>query len=113
MNSLFVKNWSLIYPDGRTAELAPADDYVSTIPYLPNDKLALNLGTEKNLQTTSLAHFKKLAVKAPLPEYLVIQTIKETAANTLARWREEKSNYPLPRDISERIESHMLMMRLT
>jgi serine/threonine-protein kinase HipA len=39
---MHLKNWSLIYADRRTPQLAPAYDYVSTLPYLPDDLLALN-----------------------------------------------------------------------
>ena len=38
---MHLKNWSLIYPDRRAAMLAPAYDFVSTIAYLPDDRLAL------------------------------------------------------------------------
>src|SRR5690606_31827552 len=34
---MHLKNWSLIYPDRRTAALAPAYDFVSTIPYIPDE----------------------------------------------------------------------------
>src|SRR5262249_52778821 len=39
---MHLKNWSLLYRDGRTPTLSPAYDLVSTVPYIPGDRLALN-----------------------------------------------------------------------
>ena len=40
-----LKNWSLIYPDAVTPELAPAYDSVFTRAYIENERhFALNLG---------------------------------------------------------------------
>ena len=41
---MHLKNWSLLYPDTRTPVLSPAYDFVSTLPYIAGDKLALTLG---------------------------------------------------------------------
>ncbi|MGH6827391.1 MAG: type II toxin-antitoxin system HipA family toxin, partial [Rhizomicrobium sp.] len=38
---MHAKNWSLTYPDRIHPQLAPAYDFVSTIAYIPSDKLAL------------------------------------------------------------------------
>jgi serine/threonine-protein kinase HipA len=38
---MHLKNWSMIYPDRRTAALSPAYDFVSTIAYIPGDQAAL------------------------------------------------------------------------
>ena len=38
---MHLKNWSLIYKEKNKAMLAPAYDFVSTILYLREDKLAL------------------------------------------------------------------------
>ena len=46
---MHLKNWSLLYPDGRTPLLSPAYDFVSTVPYIPGDSLALSFGGAKSL----------------------------------------------------------------
>lgn len=48
---MHLKNWSLLYPDRRHATLAPAYDFVATIPYLPNDRLALTFGGSKEMSS--------------------------------------------------------------
>ena len=49
-------NWSVIYRDKVTPQLAPAYDLVSTIQYVRNASLALNLGGEKRFDSINEAH---------------------------------------------------------
>lgn len=104
---MHLKNWSFIYEDGRTPKLSPAYDMVSTIPYIPNDGLALNLGDSKVMQSITVEHFKKLAKKAGLPDHLVVQTVKETVDRTFTAWEENYRHYPLPAEILKRLQKHM------
>ena len=105
---MHLKNWSFIYPNGFLPKLAPAYDFVSTIPYLPLDKLALKLVNTKNMLECDEALFKNLCKKARLPTYLVLQTVKETAQNILEIWRNEKTHFMLPYEMINIIENHML-----
>lgn len=107
---MHLKNWSLIYPDGRAPELAPAYDFVSTIPYIPDDRLALSLSGEKKMDAITLEHFRKLAKKAGVPEYLVLSAVKETVDAALDVWNNHKLNYALPDDIRKRIEKHIMAL---
>lgn len=104
---MHLKNWSLIYRDGKKAELAPAYDYVSTIPYLPQDKLALTLSDTKDMRLVTSEYFKKLAKKAQLPELVVMQAVEETVSLLRAAWESNKSHYPLTKEITERIDEHI------
>lgn len=54
-----LKNWSLIYPDGRTARLSPAYDFVCVRQYLPQE-LALPLAKEKVLDRISWDHIARV-----------------------------------------------------
>src|SRR5438046_9102038 len=46
---MHLKNWSLIYRDQRMPELSPAYDFVATLPFIPEDKLALVFGGSRIL----------------------------------------------------------------
>lgn len=83
---MHLKNWSLIYPDGRTAQLSPGYDFVSTIAYLPDEKLALKLAHSKQMTGLSLDELSWFAAKARLPERLVLETAKETVRRFLEVW---------------------------
>ncbi len=109
---MHLKNWSLIYPDGKTPELSPAYDFVSTIPYIPNDKLALNLADSKDMTNINLGHFKKLVKKAGLPEFLVLNIVKSTIQETYDAWDAHKTHYVLSQDIIGRIDAHMKHLAL-
>jgi len=48
---MHVINKSLQYPDQRPPVMLPACDFVATLPYIPNDSLALNFGGSCSLST--------------------------------------------------------------
>ena len=80
---------------------------MSTIPYLPKDGLALQFVDTKDMQKIGISDFQRLVRKAELPEYPVMNTLKETVEKTLTLWNEEKAHYDLPSDIQDRIYDHM------
>ncbi len=109
---MHLKNWSFIYRDSRTPTLSPAYDMVSTIPYIPGDKLALKFVNTKNMRLCDVHLFEKLADKAGLPKKLVVDTARETAEKTQEAWRKSKAHYALPSDIEKMIDNHMKGMKL-
>jgi len=110
---MHLKNWSFIYEDGHAPTLSPAYDLVSTVPYIPKDTLALKLAGHKDMRSITLEHFKKLIIKAQIPEYIVLQTVKETVEATLGAWNHHYKNYNLPNEIQDRIQQHMKSLLLT
>lgn len=55
-----LKNWSIIYPDGRTPILSPAYDIVPTVLYVSQDDLGLNLSGSKKFGDVSFKSFDRL-----------------------------------------------------
>ena len=104
---MHLKNWSLIYPDRRTAALSPAYDLVSTIAYLPDKNAALTVSRSKRFDDFSLDELEHLAAKARLPKTLVLDSARETVALFHEHWRAEKANLPLPADSVRAIERHL------
>ena len=102
-----LKNWSLIYPDRRNAALAPAYDLVSTVPYIPDGKAALNFSRTRRFDEFSEDELSHLAAKALLPEKLVLETARETVALFHRHWSAEKSNLPLSAEVIQAIEDHL------
>jgi len=84
---MHLKNWSLMYPDGRQPVLAPGYDFVSTIGYLPDTNMALTLGRSKAMNELSLDQLAYLAAKARLPEKLVLDAGRETVESFMAVWK--------------------------
>lgn len=104
---MHLKNWSLIYPDQRRAALAPAYDFVSTIAYLPYDRAALKVSRTKRFDEFTDDELVHLAAKARLPEKLVLDTARETAALFHQHWEAEKNHLPLMRNVMDAIDSHI------
>jgi serine/threonine-protein kinase HipA len=110
---MHLKNWSFIYHDGITPTLSPAYDFVSTIPYIPGDTLALTLSHTKKFEEITTAHFKQLARKAELPTFIVLQAVKEAIDTVISVWETHRSHYELPKEMVERINKHISRLNLT
>ena len=102
-----LKNWSLIYPDRRTAALSPAYDFVSTIAYMPDGKTALTVSRTKRFDQFDEDELSHLAAGAMLPRKHVLDTARETVALFHEVWKTEKTNLPLSADVVKAIDSHV------
>ncbi len=103
---MHLKNWSLIYPDGHTPSLAPSYDFLSTIPYIKDETLALKFVDSKNFETLSKDQLKRFAAKADLPEKLVIDTASQTIALFKEIWYGEK-DLDIDKNVKKSIDEHL------
>ena len=105
---MHLKNWSLIYPDGRRAALAPAYDFVSTIVYIDDDKMALNFNgsSTKPFRKLSIPAFKRFADKARLPQKPILDAVEGMLVRFDEVWRSEKPHLTLPKAALDVIEKH-------
>lgn len=104
---MHLKNWSLIYNDKRSASIAPAYDFVSTIPYIPDESAALTVSRSKKFSDFTMDELSHLAAKARLPEKLVLDTAKETVSLFHEVWKKEKNNLALSSAVIDAIEQHL------
>lgn len=104
---MHMKNWSMFYPDRRHAALSPAYDFVATIAYLKDDNAALAFSRTKRFDAFSADELAHLAARAMLPESLVLETARETAALFHDHWHTEKKNLPLSDAVISAVESHV------
>jgi serine/threonine-protein kinase HipA len=105
-SDMHLKNWSLIYPDRRSAELAPAYDFVATIAYLPDDRLALTFVDSKGFSSVTNAQFERFAAKARLPTKLVLDAVQETVERFAAAWRNPGNEF-IDDHVRAAIERHL------
>jgi serine/threonine-protein kinase HipA len=103
---MHLKNWSLIYADGRTPALSPAYDLLSTIPYIADETMALKYSRSKKMAEFSKDELKHLAAKARLSEKLVLDTATETVARFKEIWPREKANLPLEKRVVGIVDAH-------
>lgn len=104
---MHLKNWSVIYKDKRTASIAPAYDFVSTIAYIPDDSAALKVSRSKKFSDFTFDELTHLAAKAMLPEKLVLETARQTVDSFYEIWAKEKHHLPLTKSMISLIEKHI------
>ena len=101
-----LKNWSVIYRDNVTPQLAPAYDLVSTIHYVRNDSLALNLGGEKRFESIDESHFDRLARRMEAPPKFVLDIVRETVSTAGKAWPAMIREFGFPKNMRDRLRSH-------
>ncbi|HEY0941856.1 MAG TPA: type II toxin-antitoxin system HipA family toxin [Steroidobacter sp.] len=109
---MHLKNWSMIYPDRRSAALAPAYDFVSTVGYLDDESAALTVSRTKRFDQFTEDELSHLADRARLPRTLVIDTARETVSLFREQWMANKKHLPLTKHIIGKLEAHLATVPL-
>ena len=104
---MHLKNWSLIYRDARTPALAPAYDLVATLPYLPNDRLALRLGGSRHIDAVTREQMRRFADRGGLAAHALWRIVEETIERTLEGWRKHDAKEMLPGEMRVFLERHI------
>jgi serine/threonine-protein kinase HipA len=104
-----VKNWSIIYPDGRRPRLAPAYDLVATALYEPiaSSSLALSLANSRRFENVSEASFQPLAAVTQRSFAEVSAWVHEMAERVLTTWQENAADLAYLPDERARLEAHL------
>lgn len=102
---MHLKNWSVIYPDGRTPTLAPGYDFVSTIQYIDDRSLALSIAREKDTGKLDEDLLVKFADKARIPKVTVREAAMATLENLVKAWKQLAPDLPLESNARKKIES--------
>lgn len=86
-----LKNWALIYRDGRTPSLAPVYDFHSLTIYnqYRYAPLALSLNEETVPSAIGLDHFRRLAERSGADPTKTVGVVAETVERLRAAWTNE------------------------
>lgn len=95
-NDMHLKNWSVIYRDGRTPSLAPAYDYVCTKAYLGHSETGLALGSARDFSRVTIEQFERMAEKAQVSTRLVRATALAMVIRMRDEWQATKDEIPAP-----------------
>jgi len=104
---MHLKNWSLLYPDDRRPALSPAYDFVSTVPYLPEDQLGLRFGRSRSLSAITRDQARRFCDRAGLPASVVWESVRETTQRTLDAWKTLDAADVLPRELRKQIDQQI------
>lgn len=105
---MHLKNWSLLYPDWRTPRLSPAYDFVATLPYLPNDNLALTFGGSRGMQEITPDQVRRFADTARLPASPLWRIVTEISERTVSAWDTLPETDLLPKKMRHTIRDQIL-----
>ncbi len=84
-----LKNWSLIYPDGRNPTLSPAYDLVSTAPYLDREDLGLRFARGRRFEDFSLVGLGLLEQRLAVPAGSLVAVARDAYARVADAWTTE------------------------
>ena len=108
-----LKNWSLLYPDGRAARLSPAYDLVCTSFYKNVARaLTFSLAGHTRSESVDAAAFRAVASAASFPVAEAGDIVHETASRLREAWsvvRQENLFPDLVRHIDLRLAEHNLL----
>lgn len=110
-NDMHLKNWSFIYPDGRTPQLAPAYDYLCTKAYLRHNETGLPLGSARFFPNVTIDQFEHLAGRAGVSKSVVRAAALEMVARFREQWPKIHDSMPLPA-ITETIDEQLARVPL-
>lgn len=106
-SDMHLKNWCVIYRDGKTPALAPAYDFLSTIVYLEDDKLALSMSRTKRWGDITYDLLERFARKAEVPRGIVLASARQMVSDMRDAWPQMSDVARLPAAALGKIERHM------
>ena len=110
---MHLKNWSVIYSDGRTPRLAPAYDFVATTAYIDDRALALSIARQKDTGQLDEALLERFADRAGIPKRIVLDTARATAESTVRLWHQMQNDMPLDSAARDAVEAQLKYVPLT
>ncbi|MCB1118565.1 MAG: type II toxin-antitoxin system HipA family toxin [Chlamydiia bacterium] len=103
---MHLKNWSLVHSKEGQTFLAPAYDFVSTLPYIPNEQLALTFIDTKEFNSLQPHQLVRFASKVSVPEKLVVDVFQETTEAFFHHWP-RSTDLPISKQLRQMIDSHL------
>lgn len=101
---MHLKNWSLIYPDGRTPQLSPGYDFLSTTIYIPDEGAGLKFARTKRVTELTMEEIAYMAAKAGAPEALARDAATEIVDRFHEVWGRERTHLPISEDLEAEVE---------
>lgn len=102
-----LKNWSLIYRDGKKPMLSPAYDIVSTISYVEGEQeFALNMAKNKNWYQADMALFEVWAKRIGVPWQAIKVHLEETLELARIHWLPMLTELPMDELHQQTLKGH-------
>lgn len=110
-----LKNFSVVYRDGRNAALSPAYDLVSTVQYFPHgqETMALSLNGERRFQSVTSGSFEKLISVLDLEMSTGRQMVADAVCAAVDAWHSDEVREHFSADQIVRVAEHLGGLPLT
>lgn len=104
---MHLKNWSFLYPDGRTPKLSPAYDFLCTTRYIPRDRMALKLGSTNKWRDLTLEDFAAVAEGAGVDRRTFVDAAVDMVIRFRDCWNDCVKSLPVDSRLKRCIENQM------
>lgn len=101
-----LKNFSVIYRDGKMPELSPAYDLISTLSYINNRDAGLNMAKQKYFYDINMETFRYFAKRINAPEALVLNAVNRVVEKAKSIWPEKIKQLPLTENQLSALKGH-------
>lgn len=110
-----LKNFSVLYSDGRNGELSPAYDIISTIVYMGSGRetLALNLGGQKQFENVHLSSLSGVVRNLGIEQETGHQLIRDYTSEIVTAWHDPETRDHFSKRQCQIIDKHISMLPLT
>jgi serine/threonine-protein kinase HipA len=104
-----MKNWSVIYPDGVSAQLSPLYDQVFTARW-PRfaQSLALKVDGAKDFAALTLGNFREMARRIQAYDVLTAEIVEQTISQAAGAWRELRDHPNVSDEYRQALRRHWL-----
>jgi serine/threonine-protein kinase HipA len=104
-----LKNWTVRYPDGRTARLSPAYDFVSVAAYpeFHAQRLAFRIDGGRTADRVGLGNFMRFAELAQLQGDHVLELVVSTIESMIVTWPQVKDECRIPNFVAAHIDQRL------
>jgi len=109
-----LKNWALLYPDGRHPRLSPVYDFVASMLYVPplDDELALTLGDSRRFEAIRLDSFSLMAQSTGHSFAELSTWVQQAVERVRTVWSEKASELLFLPAERQRLDQHMARIPL-
>ena len=109
---MHLKNWSLIYRNGRTPQLSPGYDFLSTTIYIPDQDAGLKFARTRRVADLTMDELAYMAAKAGAPEALARDAATEIVDRFHQVWTRERAHLPISEDLGAEVERLLRLVPL-
>ena len=109
-----LKNWTIVYPDGRTPRLSPAYDLVAVAAYpeFADDELAFSLGNARRARLVRMDNFRRLGDVMGVGADRASTVVQATLESLINSWDQVRRECPVPEFVVSSIERRLTELPL-